>query len=76
MSRLLSLLLVGALVLCHTGHAGDLPVAPDVSPDAVEGGINWVCPALGILTGVSIATGNWIGAGGFILTAARSGCLA
>jgi hypothetical protein len=75
MSRLLSLLLVGALVLCPAGHAGGLPGAADVSPDAVEGGISWVCPALGILTGVSIATGNWIGAGGFLVAAARSGCL-
>jgi len=75
MSRLVPLLLVGAVALCHAGHAGDLPVAPGVSPDAVRGEVNWVCPALGILTGVSIATGNWIGAGGFFVSAARSGCL-
>jgi hypothetical protein len=77
MGRLLSLLLVGALVLCHAGHSGGRSAVPGVgSAGGVVGGISWVCPALGILTGVSIATGNWIGAAGFALTAARSGCIA
>jgi len=74
MSRWLSALLLSALVLYPVGPAGGLPEAVG-SAEAVVGGIRWVCPALGILTGFAVATGNWIAAGGLVVNAIRSGCI-
>jgi hypothetical protein len=76
MHRWLSLFLVGALVLCAVVDAGGLGATPAAgSAAAVVGGISWVCPALGILTGLSLATGNWIGAASLGVSAVLSGCV-
>jgi hypothetical protein len=71
-----SLFLVGALFLMRGGEAPALAVPALAAPAAATvGGVSWVCPALGILTGLSLATGNWIGAASLAVSAIRSGCV-
>jgi hypothetical protein len=73
MKRWVSFSLVIALVVTNVivfSEQGD-----SLEARAREGGISWYCPALGVLTGVSIATGQWISAAGFAVAAGRSGCL-
>ncbi len=75
MGRWLCVFLVTVLVLGNVGLGGASVPAGETEPQAVVGGISWVCPALGFLTGVSLATGQWISAAGFAVTAIRSGCV-
>ncbi len=65
MKRSLLLLIVLGIALVGTAPA---------DPGAVIGGINWFCPAMGVLTGLSIATGQWIQAGSLAVAAVQSGC--
>ena len=75
MSRWLCVLVVGLLVLGGPiAEAGPRP-APSAAPDEPVGGISWFCPALGVLTGLSLATGQWISAAGFAVTAVHAGCV-
>lgn len=72
MVRWISVFLMCALALGPIGPADG--ASPD-GADSVVGGVSWICAALGILTGVSIATGNWIAAGSLVVNAIRSGCI-
>ena len=72
MKRWLSFSLVTALVVTNLIVFSEPGGALEARGQ--EGGFSLYCPALGVLTGVSIATGQWINAAGFAVAAARSGC--
>lgn len=75
MSRWLCVLVVGLLLLGGPAvEAGPRP-AEGAAPDEVVGSVSWLCPALGVLTGLSLATGQWISAAGFAVTAVHAGCV-
>ena len=65
-----------ASFLLPLGLGAAVATASPVDPASVTGGIQWFCPAMGILTGLSIATGQWIQAATLVVTAVRSGCFA
>ena len=75
MTRWLFVLVMGVLVLSGPVVEAGPRAAEGAAPGEVVGNISWLCPALGVLTGLSLATGQWISAAGFAVTAVQAGCV-
>ncbi len=72
MKTTMVVLCAATLLSIPAGHGvAELPPVPE----DVVGGAWWICPALGIVTGLQVASGQILGAITTVVAAATHGCI-